>query len=53
MPEIRELKSFEDFEDAIHNGPTKDFFNISFCLLEEIQWFRDSMGRTTAAFQPV
>ena len=26
MPEIRELESFEDFEDAIHNGPTKDCF---------------------------
>lgn len=30
MPEIRELESFEDFEDAIHNGPTKDFFET--CL---------------------
>ena len=26
MPEIRELESFEDFEDAIHNSPTKDCF---------------------------
>ena len=26
MPEIRELESFEDFEDAIHNGSTKDCF---------------------------
>ena len=31
MPEIRELESFEDFEDAIHNGPTKDCFNATIC----------------------
>ena len=31
MPEIRELESFEDFEDAIHNGPTKDCFNAIIC----------------------
>ena len=33
MPEIRELENFEDFEDAIHNGPTKDCFKTLFCLL--------------------
>jgi len=33
MPEIRELESFEDFEDAIHNGPTKDCFKTPVCLL--------------------
>ena len=31
MPEIRELESFEDFEDAIHNGPTKDCFKTPVC----------------------
>ena len=31
MPEIRELESFEDFEDAIHNGPTKDRFSAIIC----------------------
>ena len=33
MPEIRELESFEDFEDAIHNGPTKDCFKTPVYLL--------------------
>ena len=33
MPEIRELESFEDFEDAIHNSPTKDCFKTPVCLL--------------------
>ena len=33
MPEIRELESFEDFEDAIHNSPTKDCFKPPVCLL--------------------
>ena len=33
MPEVRELESFEDFEDAIHNSPTKDCFKPPVCLL--------------------